>query len=65
MKREMPNELEKFGRVTIYAGNEERKKKLVKLVEISGGKSLSEMIEEVVTEFFEARGKLEKNGRSS
>lgn len=60
----IPKELLKYGRVTIYAGSEARKAKFLKLLEQGQGKSLSQLIEEAITEFLEVRGKLEEDGKS-
>ncbi len=60
----IPKELMKYGRITIYAGSESRKAKFLKLLKQGQGKSISQLIEEAVTEFLEARGKLGKDGKS-
>lgn len=59
----IPKELIKYGRVTIYAGSDARKQKFIQLLKAGGGKSLSQLLEEAVTEFLQARGKLGKDGK--
>ncbi len=51
----IPKELDKYGRVTIYAGSSERRERLIQLLELGRGRSLSEMIDQAVTEFLQRR----------
>lgn len=51
----IPKELERYGRVTLYAGNPERKRRLIQLLELGDGKSLSEMIDIAVTYYLEGK----------
>jgi len=48
-KPKIPKEIEKYGRVTIYAGSSERKQRLIALLQLGQGRSLSEMIDIAVT----------------
>lgn len=59
----IPKELTKYGRVTIYAGSDARKHKFIQLLKVGQGKSLSQLLEEAVTEFLQARGRLGKNSK--
>lgn len=54
----IPQELNKYGRVTIYAGNDKRKARLLKLLELGDGKSLSEMVDLAVIEYLRKKGVL-------
>lgn len=53
----IPKELHKYGRVTIYAGSSERRERLIQLLELGQGRSLSEMIDRAVTEFLRRRSR--------
>ncbi len=54
-RERIPKELDRYGRVTLYAGSPERKKRLRKLIELGHGKSLSEMIDIAVTAYLERK----------
>ncbi len=55
--KKIPTELDRIGRVTIYAGSEERRQVLKALCKWDDqNRSLSELIEVAVREFLEHRG---------
>ncbi len=54
----LPKDLAKYGRSTIYAGADERKERLAKLLQIGNGGSLSKLVDLAVQEFLQRSGHL-------